>query len=188
MDESAMKPKYSADDQIDLLGFTEQEQALKLTAPDAIAYSAGPRRYHPKSDRQQTDCIGFQLDDLVAQDSSVRAIDVFVDHLDLASLGFKHSGGNYSAGQPPYDPASLVRLYLYGYLNQVRSGRRLAQACRVNVEVMWLIQRQTPQYHTIHKFRAENSEVLVQVHADFKMLYWCESKQLSTGTSYFNHK
>ena len=174
-----MMPNDNAENQTDLIGFTEQEQAEKLKHPDKGTPIAGSRRYQPKLDRQQSDCIGFQLNDFIADGSPVEAIDVFVDHLNLTLRGFQHSGGAPTAGQPAYDPASLLRLYLYGYINQARSGRRLARECRVNVEVMWLMQGQTPQYRTIHKFRAENSAALNQVHADFILV--CQQMKLIGG-------
>ena len=174
-----MKAKDSAADQVDLIGFTEQEQLEKLKKPETGTTTPGQRRYHPKLDRHQTDFIGYSLDDYVDPNCMIRAIDVFVEHLNLASIGFKHSSGGESAGQPAYDPGSLLRLYLYGYANKVRSGRRLARECRVNVEVMWLMQKQTPQYRTIHKFRAENSAALNQANADFIMV--CRQMELIGG-------
>lgn len=79
------------------------------------------------------------MDDYVEPDNPVRAIDAYVGSLDLAGLGFKYAKGGGGAGQPAYAPADLLKLYLYGYLNQVRSSRRLEREARRNVEVMWLL-------------------------------------------------
>ena len=96
------------------------------------------------------------LDDLVPEDHAVRVIDAFVGGLDLAGLGFGKAE-LAATGRPPYDPADLLRLYLYGYLNQVRSSRRLERECARNVEVMWLLNRLGPDHKTIAEFRRENA-------------------------------
>jgi len=167
-----MKPSDNPDDDGDMFGFTEEELAEQSKPTRSEGPVAGSRKYKPKSDRQQTDCFGFHLEDFFTEDSIVWAIDVYVDSLDLVSLGFINSGAKLSAGQPPYDPASLLRLYLYGYQSHVRSSRRLARECRLNVELMWLMQGQTPQYRTINNFRVENSKALKQAHTDFQLLCW----------------
>ncbi len=77
------------------------------------------------------------LDEYVTEENPVRFIDAFVDSLDLEKLGFKHSKLDGGAGRPPYDPSDLLKLYVYGYLNQIRSSRKLEKACLSNVEVMW---------------------------------------------------
>src|ERR687887_357349 len=98
--------------------------------------------------REQGSLLPPRMDDYVGPDNPVRAIDPYVCSLDLADLGFKHTAGG-GAGQPPYDPADLLKLYLYGYLNQVRSSRRLErEACR-NLELIWLLKGLTPGYRTI---------------------------------------
>src|SRR6266516_3919731 len=87
---------------------------------------------------------------------SVRAIDSFVCALDLAKLGFRHADRRVGVGQPPYDPSDLLKLYLYGYINQIRSSRRLErEACR-NLELIWLLKNLKPGYRTIANFRKEN--------------------------------
>ena len=82
-------------------------------------------------------------DDMVAGDHPVRVIDVFVDTLDLAQLGFSKVEAE-ATGRPPYAPGDLLKLYVYGYLNQVRSSRRLEREARRNLEVLWLINRVAP--------------------------------------------
>jgi hypothetical protein len=89
---------------------------------------------------------------------------------DLAKLGFGHAVRVVGAGQPPYDPADLLKLYLYGYLNQIRSSRRLEREAGRNIELMWLLGELVPGYRTIAKFRAENAAPLRQVNRDFVLI------------------
>jgi transposase len=96
------------------------------------------------------------LDDLMPEDHPVRVIEAFVAELDLAQLGFAKAEPA-ATGRPPYDPGDLLRLYLYGYLNQVRSSRRLERECARNVEVMWLLNRLAPDHKTIAEFRRLNA-------------------------------
>ncbi len=86
--------------------------------------------------RDQSILFPDTLDEYITEENPVRFIDAFVDSLDLELLGFKRSTLDGGAGRPPYDPADLLKLYIYGYLNQVRSSRRLERACLSNVEVM----------------------------------------------------
>lgn len=104
-------------------------------------------------------------------DNPVRAIESFVCALDLAKLGFVHADRAVDEmGQPPYDPGDLLKLYLYGYLNQVRSSRRLEQeACR-NLELMWLLKKLRPGYRTIANFRKANWAALKAVNRSFVLL------------------
>ena len=95
------------------------------------------------------------LDDYVTEENPVRFLDVFVDGLDLSELGITHAEPN-ETGRPPYDPAALLKLYLYGYLHGVRSSRKLEQECHRNLEVMWLLRKLTPDFKTIADFRKDN--------------------------------
>lgn len=97
------------------------------------------------------------LDDLIAEDNIVRVIDAFVDILDFQQLGFAHIQPK-KTGSPPYHPALMMRIYLYGYLNRVRSSRKLETECSRNVEMQWLCGRQIPSYHTIATFRTFKSD------------------------------
>jgi transposase len=106
--------------------------------------------------RGQAALFPVVLDDLVPEDHAVRVIDAFVAGLDLGRLGFGKTQP-LATGRPPYDPADLLRLYLYGYLNQVRSSRRLERECARNVEVMWLLNRLVPDHKTISEFRRVNA-------------------------------
>jgi transposase len=92
------------------------------------------------------------LEDQVSADNPARLMDAFVDKLDLHQLGFT-STVHKSEGRPPYAPAVLLKLYLYGYLNKIRSSRKLEKECTRNIELQWLIQNLTPNYHSISDFR-----------------------------------
>src|SRR5262245_47194744 len=118
-------------------------------------------------DREQATFLPPRLDEYVARDNPVRAIDLYVDSLDLIALGFRPVGNDRGPGQPPYLPADLLKLYIYGYLNRVRSTRRLEREARCNVEVMWLLRNLKPGYRTIGDFRKDNRNALKQVNRDF---------------------
>jgi transposase len=99
------------------------------------------------------------LDQNIAADNSVRLIDAFVNKLEMDKMGFQ-SAVHKKAGRPPFNPAILLKLYLYGYLNRVRSSRRLELECMRNVEVRWLLNELTPNYHSIADFRKIHSKQL----------------------------
>lgn len=99
------------------------------------------------------------LEQQVAADNPVRIIDAFIDKLDLQKLGFSHTIHKIE-GRPPYASPLLLKLYLYGYLNKIRSSRKLEQECCRNIELRWLMQELCPNYHTIADFRKEHSEAL----------------------------
>jgi transposase len=121
--------------------------------------------------RAQPSLLPPSVEDYVGPDNPVRAIDAYVEALDLAKLGFRHAGcGGGGAGQPPYDPADLLKLYLYGYINRVRSSRRLEQEARRNLELIWLLQGLTPGYRTIAKFRQDNWVALKAANRSFVVL------------------
>jgi transposase len=120
-----------------------------------MAHVVGQSRY-------QTTLYPETLDEVIAMDSAVRVIDAFVDSLDLAGLGFLKVEAE-ATGRPPYAPADLLKLYLYGYLNQIRSSRRLEREARRNVEVYWLINRLAPVFKTIADFRKDHPEAIAGV-------------------------
>ena len=103
-------------------------------------------------------------------DDPVRAIDSYVDALDPIGLGFRHADHCVGVGQPPYDPRDLLKLYLYGYLNQVRSSRRLEREAHRNLELIWLLKGLRPGYRTIAKFRQENWAALKAANRNFMLL------------------
>lgn len=120
--------------------------------------------------REQASLLPPRIEDYVGPNNPVRAIESFVCALDLAKLGFLHADRGVEVGQPPYDPADLLKLYLYGYINQVRSSRRLErEACR-NLELIWLLKNLRPGYRTIAHFRKENWKALKAVNRLFVLL------------------
>ncbi|GAB3655184.1 IS1182-like element ISPsy27 family transposase [Ramlibacter alkalitolerans] len=118
------------------------------------------------------------LDELVQQDALVRVIDAWVGSLDLHKLGFGKAKAQVR-GAPPYDPADLLKLYLWGYLNAVRSTRALERECHRDVECMWLLGRLAPDHKTIAEFRRTNTDALVGACAGFVGFARC--KRLITG-------
>ena len=120
-------------------------------------------------DRSQTLLFPERLEDYVAAENPVRFLDAFVAKLDLHALGFAKARCA-STGRPPYDPAVLLKLYLYGYLHCVRSSRMLEAECQRNVEVIWLTGKQTPDFKTIADFRKDNLQPLKAVARQFTLL------------------
>jgi transposase len=112
------------------------------------------KRFIEGVDRGQGTLFPERLEDWIAEDNPVRVIDVFVDELDLGGLGFDRVLPEAS-GRPGYHPATLLKLYIYGYLNRVQSSRRLEREAGRNVEVMWLTGRLAPDHKTIAAFRKE---------------------------------
>ncbi len=104
--------------------------------------------------RDQGTLFPVALDDFIPADHMCRVIDAFVEALTMSDLGF---GRTQSAktGRPGYNPRHLLKLYLYGYLNQIRSSRRLETECRRNVELMWLLGRLYPDHKSIAEFRSD---------------------------------
>jgi transposase len=106
------------------------------------------------------------LDELVREGALVRIVDAWVNSLDMIQLGFAKAHAQ-TKGRPPYDPADLLKLYITGYLNGIRSSRALERECHRNVEVMWLLGRLAPDHKTIANFRKENPTPLVSISAAF---------------------
>jgi transposase len=131
-------------------------------------------------DRVQSTLLPGCLDDFIDESNPVRAIDAFVDALNLAELGF--DGVSPAAtGRPSYHPSVLLKLYIYGYLNRVQSSRRLEREAGRNVEVMWLLGRLVPDHKTIADFRKDNCSALRKVCARFVEL--CREMGLLTKAS-----
>ena len=120
-------------------------------------------------DRSQLLLLPDAVDDYVGPDNPVRFIDAFVDSLDLETAGFMRVRPN-DMGRPGYDPADLLKLYIYGYLNRVRSSRRLEAETHRNLEVIWLLRRLTPDFKTIADFRRDNRKAFRQVFREFVRL------------------
>jgi transposase len=129
------------------------------------------RNFKSGVSREQSSLLPARVEDYVGPDNPVRAIEAYVEALDLAKLGFRHTliQGN-GAGQPAYDPADLLKLYLYGYINRVRSSRRLEQEAQRNLELIWLVKGLTPGYRTIANFRKDNWAALKAANRSFVLL------------------
>ena len=138
------------------------------------------RRFVEGVDRGQTTLFPECLEDWIGEDNPVRVVDVFVEELDLAELGF---GGvdPEATGRPSYHPSILLKLYIYGYLNRVQSSRRLEYEAGRNVEVMWLLCRLVPDHKTIADFRKDNGAAIRKVCAQFIAL--CRAMGLLTQAS-----
>ena len=119
--------------------------------------------------RSQITLFPESIDQYIAEDSAVRVIDAFIDGLDLMDLGFDKAQPK-ATGRPPYDPRDLLKLYVYGYLNRVRSTRLLEREAQRNVEVMWLVKRLRPDFKTIADFRKDNGAAIRRVSREFIML------------------
>jgi transposase len=127
------------------------------------------KRFIEGQDRAQSTLFPEYLEDWIGEDNPVRAIDVFVEELDLSDLGF--AGVDPEAtGRPSYRPSVLLKLYIYGYLNRVQSSRRLEREAGRNVEVMWLTGRLSPDHKTIADFRKDNGDAIRRVCARFVAL------------------
>lgn len=127
------------------------------------------KRFIQGEDRAQVTMFPELLDDYVAETNPVRVVDVFVDELNLGQLGFE--GVDPAAtGRPAYHPSSLLKLYIYGYLNRIQSSRRLEREAQRNVELMWLIGRLMPDFKTIANFRKDNGKAIRKVCRQFVVL------------------
>ena len=120
-------------------------------------------------DREQTILFPESIDEYVEEDSTARVIDVYIKNLDLDCLGFTRSKPK-ETGRPPYDPKDILKLYVYGYMNKIRSSRRLESESKRNLEVIWLLCKLSPDHKTIANFRRDNSIALKNVFRDFVRL------------------
>lgn len=129
-------------------------------------------------DRGQAALLPPCIDDYIAPDALVRVVDEFVGGLDLVGLGFERAI-SAATGRPGYHPADMLRLYIWGYLNQVRSSRLLERACHRDLEALWLMKQLAPDYRTIAAFRHDNPQAIVAVSAEF--VQFCRSHGLIGG-------
>ena len=111
--------------------------------------------------RTQAVLFSQSLDEIIDADNEVRIIDLFVDSIDLAQFTFQLKSS--TEGRPPYHPKDLLKLFVYGYLNSVRSSRALEKECKRNVEVMWLLHQLVPDHNTISNFRRDNEKAIRKV-------------------------
>ena len=137
-------------------------------------------RFVEGQDRRQSWLLPSSLDDYVTADNPVRVVEVFIDELDLGALGFTRFEPA-ATGRPAYDPATLLKLYLYGYLNRVPSSRRLEREAQRNIEVMWLTGRLAPDHKTIANFRRDNGPAIQAACRQFVVL--CRDLQLFAGAT-----
>ncbi|MGB5102157.1 MAG: IS1182 family transposase [Steroidobacteraceae bacterium] len=127
------------------------------------------KRFIEGESRTQATLFPERLDDWIAEDNPVRAVDAFVDELDLAQLGFE--GAEPAAtGRPAYQPGTLLKIYVYGYLNRIASSRRLERETQRNLELIWLTGRLTPDFKTIADFRRDNGPAIRQTCRQFVLL------------------
>jgi transposase len=138
------------------------------------------RRFIEGADRDQSTLLPECLDDWVGESNPVRVVDAFVEALDLDGLGFEDIEPS-ATGRPGYHPAVLLKLYIYGYLNRIQSSRRLEREARRNLEVIWLLQRLSPDDKTIADFRRDNGLGIKKVCAKFVEL--CRRMGLLTKAS-----
>jgi len=129
-------------------------------------------------DRNQTLLLPNSVDDYIGPDNPVRFVDAFVEQLDLQGAGFCRVEPE-ETGRPGYHPGDLLKLYIYGYLNRVRSSRRLEAETKRNLEVMWLLRGLTPDFKTIADFRKDNRDAFKPVFRQFVLL--CRKLDLFGG-------
>jgi len=120
-------------------------------------------------DREQQTLFPETINEYVNENNTVRIIDAFVNSLDLASMNFKR-WETKKTGRPPYDPKDILKLYIYGYMNRIRSSRRLEAESKRNLEVLWLLRKLSPDHKTIADFRKDNSNALKNVFRSFVKL------------------
>src|ERR1700730_13144375 len=123
----------------------------------------------PGFDRSQLLLLPEAIDDYVSVDNPVRFINAFVDGLDLKAAGFERVEAK-ATGRPGYAPGDLLKLYIYGYLNRVRSSRRLEAECHRNIEIIWLLGGLKPDFKTIAVFRSDNRAAFKKVFREFVLL------------------
>jgi transposase len=128
------------------------------------------RSFKSGASREQPSFLPPRIEDYVDRSNPVRAIDAYGDALDLENLGFRYPGSFGGAGQPPYHPKDLLKLYVYGYLHRIRSSRRLEREASRNLELIWLLKGLEPGYRTIAKFRQDNWAALKAVCRDFVLM------------------
>jgi transposase len=137
-------------------------------------------RFIEGANRRQAALLPESLDDYVEVDNPVRVVDAFVDALDLTELGFDGVAPE-ATGRPGYHPATLLKIYMYGYLNQVQSSRRLERECGRNLELIWLTGRLAPDFKTIADFRRDNGPAIRKVCSRFVAL--CRDLHLLDGNA-----
>jgi transposase len=126
-------------------------------------------RFVQGEDRRQDFLLPASLDDYVSEDNPVRVLEAFIDELDFHALGFA-GATPAETGRPAYHPSTMLKIYLYGYLNRIQSSRRLEREAQRNIELMWLTGRLAPDFKTIANFRRDNGDAIRAVCSQFVML------------------
>ena len=126
-------------------------------------------RFIEGADRRQATLLPDTIEDYVGEENPVRVVDAFVEMLDLGALGFDGVIPE-ETGRPSYHPATLLKIYVYGYLNQVQSSRGLERECHRNLELIWLTGRLAPDFKTIADFRRDNGPAVRKVCTQFVAL------------------
>jgi transposase len=135
--------------------------------------------YKEGQDRKENLNLPPSIDEYIGEDNQVRGIEDYVELLDMVELGFSKSNLKATDGQPAYHPKLLLKIYIYGYLNKIRSSRRLEIEISRNIEMMWLCAGLKPSYKTIANFRKDNNKALKKVFREFVLL--CRDLDLITG-------
>ena len=133
----------------------------------AVLYYVMSGSYVSGLGRIQLLLLPDMIENYIEDDNPARFIDAFVDGLDLAGIGFRYSTLEDGAGRPSYDPSDLLKLYLWGYFNGIRSSRKLERECHRNMEVMWLLCKLEPDFKTISDFRKDNIDCVKGVFKSF---------------------
>jgi transposase len=133
------------------------------------------KRYVEGQERSQVTLFPESLDEYIVEDNPVRVVDVFVEELDLKALGFEGAEPE-ATGRPAYHPSTLLKIYIYGYLNRIQSSRRLERETQRNVELIWLTGRLSPDFKSIADFRKDNGPAIRGVCREFVLL--CRSLNL----------
>ena len=120
-------------------------------------------------DRNQLNFIPISFDEMIDDNNPVRVIEAFVDMLDMSQLECSYATPS-KTGRPPYNPKDMLKLYIYGYFNGIRTSRKLERECKRNIELMWLIQNLTPDDKTISDFRKDNKKAVINAFKQFSML------------------
>ena len=126
-------------------------------------------RYKTGENREQLNLLPLCLDDMIAEDNPVRAIDVIVENMKIRELGFVYSETK-ETGRKPYNPEDMFKLYAYSYYNGIRSSRKIERECHRNIEVMWLINELKPDHKTIANFRKDNKKAIKAAFKKFTMI------------------
>ena len=121
------------------------------------------------TNRNQINLLPMSLDEMISEDNPVRVIDIFADNINFHEMGFKYANTKMT-GRKPYNPADMLKLYLYGYFNGIRTSRKLETECKRNIELMWLLNELKPDYRTIADFRKDNITLVKDIFKHFSLL------------------